>query len=362
LLLSLSGSWMDQAGAWFLQSGIQEACGGVARYYRSDLGANARISTEITGYAASLLVYLHRATGQAAYLEAARRAGRFLTRQAWDGAAATVPFEYAVDGSRPQAFFFDLGIIVRGLLALWRATGEREFLETAEACAASMARDFAAGEEFHPIVVLPEKRPVAREARWSRRPGCYQLKSALAWYELFEETGREEYRARYEQVLEFALRTQASFLPGETQPERIMDRLHAYCYFLEGLLPCAGRPECSGALAEGIRRTAVLLDEIAPVFERSDVVAQLLRLRLLAAKLAAVPLDAARATREAASIRDFQLEHQDPRVGGGFGFGRQGVELLPFVNPVSTAFSVQALRMWLQSEAGQLEAAWQTLI
>lgn len=359
-----SSRWMDRAGQWFLRSGIQEPCGGVARYYRSDLGANARISTEITGYAASALLYLHSATGQETCLEAARRAGRFLSQRAFDAAAATVPFEYACDGDQPEplAFFFDLGIIVRGLLALARATGEEEFLRTAEGCAASMITDFAGAEEFHPVVALPSKQPVARQPRWSRQPGCYQLKAALAWFELFHHTGRPQYRSRYEQLLDYALRTHTQFLPGETQPGRVMDRLHAYCYFLEGLLPSAAHPECSRALAEGIRRATLLCDHIAPVFERSDAVAQLLRLRLLAANLDLLPLDRNRAALEAAAIERYQLAAGDPRLCGGFCFGREGSRFLPYLNPASTAFAVQALRMWRQFEAGALDPAWQALI
>jgi len=353
---------MEGAGQWFLHSGIQESSGGVARYYRSDLGANVRISTEITGYAASTLVWLHGVTGRADYLEAARRAGRFLVREAWDPAAATLPFEYAVDGDRPPAFFFDLGIVVRGLMALWRATREREFLQAAEAAAASMARDFSAAGEYHPVVTLPDKQPTTPDARWSRNPGCYQLKSALGWYELYQETREKEYGARYQQVLNFALATQAAFLPGETQPERVMDRLHAYCYFLEGLLPGVGEAECAGVLAEGISRTARLCDEIAPTFERSDVVAQTLRLRLLADGLGVLPLDAARAAREAERVRNYQFADADARIAGGFCFGCRGAQLLPFVNPASTAFCLQALQFWRQHEAGRLEAAWQTLI
>jgi hypothetical protein len=353
---------MDRAGEWFLRSGIQGPSGGVARYYRSDLGANARISTEITGYAASTLVWLHQVTSREEYLAAARRAGWFLARQAWDPAAAAMPFEYAVDGDLPRAFFFDLGIIVRGLVALFRATGEREFLASAEACAASMVHDFAGGEEFHPIVTLPDKQPAPWEARWSRQPGCYQLKSALGWHELDEQTGQAGYQAPFEQVLAYALASHAAFLPGEVQPERIMDRLHAYCYFLEGLLPCAGRAECAAALGVGLKRLEGLCEEIAPRFERSDVVAQTLRLRLLANGLGVLPLDEVRAAREADRVLGYQLDHPDPRVAGGFLFGRKGAELLPYVNPVSTAFSVQALEMWRQHQAGRLERAWQTLI
>jgi hypothetical protein len=69
---------LEAAGRWFLRSGIQEASGGVARYYRSDLRQNAAISTEITGYAVSALLFFHGRTGQSEYLEAALQAARFL--------------------------------------------------------------------------------------------------------------------------------------------------------------------------------------------------------------------------------------------------------------------------------------------
>src|ERR1700749_1637489 len=91
---------VETAGRWFLQSGIQEARGGVARYYRSDLGRNMPVSTEITGYAVSALLFLHQRTGDPAYFDAGMRAARFLTREAWDAKLRTFPFELA-RGSEP---------------------------------------------------------------------------------------------------------------------------------------------------------------------------------------------------------------------------------------------------------------------
>ena len=112
----------QHAGCWFLRSGIQEPHGGVARYFLTESGRNLSVSSEITGYAVSTLVYLHSLTGQTAYLDSALRAARFLTEQAWDPDSSTFPFEPGSD----RAYFFDVGIIVRGLLAAWRASGEEE--------------------------------------------------------------------------------------------------------------------------------------------------------------------------------------------------------------------------------------------
>ena len=348
----MTPTFAQRAGRWFLVSGIQEAGGGVARYYRPDIGRNNPVSTEITGYAASTFVYLHALTGEQVYLDRAAQCARFLACDAWDASLGCMPFEHG-DGARSMAYFFDSGIIVRGLLAAWRATGEAEFLAAAERCGEAMLRDFAAGPvEFHPILTLPGKQALPRDDRWSRSTGCYQLKSAMAWRDLYEATGRQAFEAPYCRMLEEALRTHAGFLPGHPDRLRVMDRLHAYSYFLEGMLPFAADARCADATREGIGRVAAWLHDIAPQFARSDVYAQLLRARLFADWNGVLPLDEDAARFEAAQLAGFQCASADPRIDGGFWFGRRDGAWLPYVNPVSAGFALQALAMWEQHQAG----------
>ncbi len=331
----------------------------MARFYRSDLRRNNPVSTEITGYQLSALVYLHKVTGDAAYLDRAIETGRFLTRIAWDSAARTFPFEYP-ETPKP-AYFFDCGIVNRGLLSLWRTTRDREFLDAAIMCGTSMMADFDAGEDFHPILQLPGKQPLEREARWSRSFGCYQLKSALSWNDLAEIGGDATFRNAYERVLANAMASHRDFLPSHADEDPVMDRLHAYCYFLEGLLPCARKIPYFDAFAEGIQRVSHFLHKIAPSFARSDVYAQLLRLRLFEI----VPLDLQMAEYEAEKLSEFQAEDpalRDPRIAGGFYFGRKGPTMMPYVNPVSTAFGLQALNMWRERRAGTLAPCRHDLI
>ena len=336
----------------------------MARYYRSDLLKNAAVSTEITGYAVSTLVFLHERTRDSEYLERAVRAARFLTRTAWDRSLATFPFERGVNGAPSGAFayFFDCGIIVRGLLAAWRATGETEFRDAAIAAGRAMLTDFCSGLSIHPILALPDKNPLPYQPRWSASPGCYQLKSAMAWFDLFECTGESDFLHAYERALDAALSNERSFLPGDANCEKVMDRLHAYAYFLEGLLPALDRAECVRAFREGLDRVAGYLREIAPQFVRSDVYAQLLRARLFGENLGVAPLDSEAAAHEAEQAAAFQLDSPDPRMAGGFGFGRKLGQPLPYVNPVSTAFAVQALALWSDRQNNALAARRQALI
>jgi hypothetical protein len=309
----------------------------VARYYRIGDGF-LPVSTEITGYAASFFVYLHSVSGDERYVDAAVRAARFLVR-AWDPKLQAMPFE--IDPAE-CSYFFDCGIIVRGLLAVWRATKSEEFLATAVQVGNSMVRDFASeAGDFHPILALPEKAPVERDSkRWSKSAGCYQLKAAMAWWDLFEATGENCFQEPYKRVLEYSVEGYMTFLVGPG----VMDRLHAFSYFLEGLLPWTNEERCREALRMGTGLGAAFLSRYAPEFARSDVYAQLLRVRLFADWAGAATLDRPKAAEEAEALATFQRED------GGWWFGRKDDEMMPFINPVSAAFGAQALDLWERRE------------
>jgi len=55
---------------------------------------------------------------------------------------------------------------------------------------------------IQPIIELPMRIPLAyNKARWSRSPGCYQLKAALAWYELGQIAKQDCYFELYKALL-----------------------------------------------------------------------------------------------------------------------------------------------------------------
>ena len=95
-------------------------------------------------------------------------------------------------------------------------------------------------------------------------------------------TGDEKLRQQYLDVIEYGRQTCDDFLAGANERLKIMDRLHAYCYFLEALSPLLDRPECIETYGEVMSETARVLRELAPEFARSDVYAQLLRARVRA--------------------------------------------------------------------------------
>jgi hypothetical protein len=73
-------------------------------------------------------------------------------------------------------------------------------------------------------------------------------------------------------------------------------------------------------------------------------------------------LNVAVAAEEAEALAAFQAVSDDPRINGGFYFGRRGGRISPHVNPVSTVFAVQALEMWRQHETGSKPPCLRMLI
>jgi hypothetical protein len=349
------------AGRWLLHSGIQEPSGGYARYYDSATGQNKPVSTEITGYAASALIWLFQTTGDEEYLVRARATARFLL-SVWDEGLQTFPFEHPSPSPESDhlSYFFDCGIIFRGLLAVWREIGDEQLLEVATRAARGMLADFRTADDFHPILALPSKTPLPRSSQWSRGSGCYQLKSVRAWWDLAEITGETALRDAYLEFVDVSLGTHVELLAATTCATQTMDRLHPYCYFLEGLLPQTGRYECAQAYLECICLISQQLRKIASEFSRSDVYAQLLRARVYATLV--MPVEEAAAREEAEALTTFQAVSEDRRIDGGFYFGRRNGNMSPHVNPVSTVFAIQALETWRQYQAGSTPPCRRLLI
>jgi hypothetical protein len=107
--------------------------------------------------------------------------------------------------AQPTERRVDNGFSISGLLAVWRHTRSPRLLEVASACGRAMARDFLTETAIHPILQMPSRAPLPYERRWSREPGCFQLKSAMAWYDLAEATSDDTFTLWYERALRMAL-------------------------------------------------------------------------------------------------------------------------------------------------------------
>ena len=350
---------------WLTDSGIQDESGGVSSGYEADERRYRPVSTASSAYFIRTLLGAGRIKDKPPHTQA-QQAARFLMEKAFDLPTDLFPFELPNgDGSsRPPVRFLDCGIVIRALLDLWRATGDETYRDCAERCGLAMhSRMSTVDGGFFPIYNLTYDQPEFGSGSWPVEAGVHQLKVGLAFQELTEATGLGEFEANLDLLRKWCLRRHEAFLYGDGDAEDIMSRLHAYCCFLEGLLPTAALDaESARVLPYGILQVENLIDGLGGKFLRCDVIAQLLRLRLFADNMGVMELDQHRAEEEAASITEFQIQTLDPKAEGGFALARRGDMIVPFVSPAATAFAVQGLAIWDQSEEGKFADDWRQLI
>ena len=191
--------------------------GGVARYYRSDLGQKCCRSPPRSPATRSALC-CSSINGRAtpAYLDAGLRAARFLTRIAWDARLGTFPFELnGACADRASRISSIVGSSCAGCCTLGASpkipnSGMR-LLRADERCWPIFPRRVGCIRFF----CCRRSARWSWEPRWSASPGCYQLKSAMAWQELFEVTGESAFQRGYESALQAALENDPEFLPGD---------------------------------------------------------------------------------------------------------------------------------------------------
>ena len=349
---------------WLTRSGIQQTSGGVSRFYHTQASKYASVSTAATSYFICGLLQSSEIDPDAA-VERALGAGRFLMDDAFDDEVGLFRHEVVEEGElQPWSYLLDSTAGLRALIDLWKATQEPAYAEQAERCGIAIKEHLSRMDgSFFPVFDLGRQMPYEADEPWWQQPGVYHLKSALAFRLLAEAVGLYEFKAMSEDLLQWCLKRHEGFAEPEPTSEMTMSRLHAYCYFLEGLLPEAGLdPDASRALQFGILEIENLSQDVGHEFQRCDVLAQLLRLRLFADRLGIMELDYQQAGNEAAAIEEFQRQSSDPTIDGGFAFARKDSHLTPDGNTAATIFSLQALQMWEEASTGGFRRSWETLI
>ncbi len=253
------------AAEWLAHSGIQEPDGGVHRWYNALEDYYAPTTTELTGYTIGALSLV------GGYEKAIEKGVNFLAR-AWNPVVRLMPYEL----DSPWSYRFDTAIIARSL-----KTAGYGSTSLYRRCVESL--DCFTGDS---VVIRFDGGVKMPAPRWSTLPGPHQLKTCLVWH---DERPEWDHEAEAKRV---GLSVGPFILCSNGNLRDHIDRLHPYCYYLEGLLP----------LFEKVRlRLDCGIDFVAHrqgVITRSDVLAQLLRIRIYCAERGIIPLDFTQAANE----------------------------------------------------------------
>jgi hypothetical protein len=219
--------------------------------------------TEVTGYALLDDLTLYSLTGNKHYLDMANKSAAWIVAHGQDptgGVLTRYFFERDTDPdlidksfAGRRIFTFDVAICLRGMVALYRYTGDETWLRSAVRMGDYLL-DCVVSSEAEVTAIYDAARGQAVPAdrnKWSRCFGAFHSKAGEALIDLFAVTKQEKYALAARAICHKVIRFQSPKGNFETSSGRT--ELHPHCYATEGLLH-VGRMTGEEAFIDSARR------------------------------------------------------------------------------------------------------------
>jgi len=336
---------------WILNSGIQNADGGFYAWYDLINKNYSFVYSEITGYGITTLLYMKN-------IEKAKAAANWLIKNAFHkcGGFKTKYFTTEKSFINNYIYTFDTGMILFGLINLFKATKDTTYLDTSIKVADFLIRCQKRNGLFYPIYDTKTDSFVENKEKWSTQSGGYHAKTSLAMIELFNVTKKRHYKKCAEKICNATLKLQGEdgkFIIGDET------HFHPHCYSAEGLLYSGIRFNNKKFITSTVSACEFALDNqlndggIPFLFtkgkfisyQRSDILAQVLRLGCILLSLG--ELDKKYIV-NLNNLKNRLCEFQHKTGGFLFGTDFDG-EPLNHLNSWCSMFAFQALDMYEKS-------------
>jgi hypothetical protein len=315
ILHEKSNQIFNDSVKWLLHSGIRikngHNIGAVYGWKNLNPPSYPFIYSEITGYAITSYVYIHsELAGCQEALYAAKDSASWIIQNLTmhkssslsllpAGVIEISDFDLKGDLSN-QIYAFDNGMILLGLLNLYKITKEKNLLIAAEKIAESLIEKFFDGSKLVAVLdrscnTIPSNNLISDHGiKWSNVSGPYHSKLSLGLLELSCLTNNNNYAMVSDSLCKFALEFQRADGRFITNPDQEnITFLHPHLYTCEGLIYSGIKNSDLNYLSAGIKGVTWAMRQINPLTgglprntasrspEQSDCTAQLLRLLII---------------------------------------------------------------------------------
>jgi hypothetical protein len=363
---------IDAATAWILRAAQVHSAdpvldGGFISWYDEDTQQPAYVYSEITGYMLTLLCSLWARTGNQIVRERAIRAGDWFLHTVHEptgGFYCLFPLgTHRYDAKKNLIYTFDCGVILSGLVNLYRVSGDNRYLAAAVTLGDWLIHRMQKPSGGFLALYNPEQGSYPEHnAEWSLCSGAYHTKVAIGLLNLFDVTQTEKYRRSAVAACDFALQFQQDDGRFITFPEEGGTNVHPHCYAAEGLWVAGTYLKRADYLAASARATAWVWSQQAAsglvprhhhagvntYSERVDILCQAVRLAIIHRAEGRLPaFQDSQLEPLVAIIMRNQSQSRDPMAHGAFYFGRQSNgEQTHHANTWVTQFAIQALQLY----------------
>ncbi|MDP2923637.1 MAG: glycoside hydrolase family 76 protein [Candidatus Omnitrophota bacterium] len=359
--LMLKDNAIDLAAKWIIDSGIQSSSGGFYAWYDLEVKKHSFFYSEITGYAITTLLFLHKIFNNNIFIEKAKKASSWIEQYALHPCGGLRTRLYDNDKSSDSMysftgeniFSFDTAMVLYGIASLFQLTGEKKYLDISLRIAKFLItkmqdRDGALFPIYNP---KKDNYPEPKD-KWSSQRAGFHTKASLGLLSLFEITKDKLYRDSAIKLCEYALSTQEPCGRFITDAINKTTHIHPHCYTIEGLLFAARALNNSKFFeaaekaiqwtfkyvsSSGINELYEPHNNSFNNFQRSDIVAQVLRLGLIFSVSEKEKLEFLRST-----LLSYQDNSKEPQQQGGFFYSKGQFHL----NSWCAMFSLQALALY----------------
>jgi hypothetical protein len=290
---------------WILYSGIRIKKGPDtgAIYGWKDLNPPSYpfIYSEATGYAITLLSWVYAELMEPAALDAAKESSQWIIKNMHNnlltaGRVEKDKFDKKRDLSN-RLYSFDNGMIITGLLNLYKLTADRNLLIAAENMATVLIDRFFDGLKLIAVVDRSYKHVIdnegGRSIKWSTISGAYHSKLSLCLLDLSRLTNNPYYGQVSNSICDYAKTLQAPNGRFITNPDLDFTYLHPHLYACEGLVYAGLKQSSEKYTMAGLKGIIWAIEQInltsgglpndtsQNAVEQSDCIAQLLRLMII---------------------------------------------------------------------------------
>ena len=372
---------LNDSVRWLLYSGIRikngSNKGGVYGWKNLNPPSYPFIYSEITGYAITSYVYIYSELLNNEALSAAKDCAYWLIQHVSKNNSPTsflLPagvieepnFNQKGDLSN-QVYAFDNGMVILGLLNLYKITKDQNLLTAAEKITKSLADVFFDGSKLVAVLdrsyntISSDSFRTNRGIKWSSFSGPYHSKLSLCLLDLSSLTNNYYYASISDSICRFALKFQHADGRFITNPDQEnITFLHPHLYACEGLIYGGIRNSNNDYLLAGIKGIIWAMKQInlstgglprntaERSLEQSDCMAQLLRLLIICGpEIQTLRKDSPNIVNE--TIEKLHLRLLDFYIAKGTDKG--AIRYHASLNTACswcTMFTVQALSLWIK--------------
>jgi hypothetical protein len=340
-------NWLIESGIQNLDSNSLEIKGGFNSWYDLDNKNYFYAYSEVAGYAISTLLFLNSIDNKDLYLlrsilaaewlldKASHKSGGLKTRYYFNRESA--PEQY--DFSSGVIHSFDNGIALSGLIDLYNKTKEKRYLNTAEKIGNFLV-ELMQKEDGSLYASYSHKDEKLKDEgeKWSTQSGSYHAKMSIGFLKLYKLLKNDKYKEATIKLCNKSLDFQEEngrFISYKKEKDT---HIHPHCYSLEGLLYSGlyfNNEKYLESVTKGTKWAldiqmknggipSMYVNNKIVEFERSDVLAQTLRLGTIMISLGFLDKNY---EKNLAKLKDrlisfqYKSKSNDIKSNGGFLFG-----------------------------------------